>query len=162
MSSQTIGTASRVRPQRRAVLAALALCVGVALGGAAYASARAADGYFKTPSGNIICFYDTGPVKFVDCGIRSGLKPAVHPHRCRVGDPVHSMIDLPASGRPIVPQCAGDPGPFLGYQQHPRTLAYGRQWRGAGMRCTSAMRGLTCRNRDGHGFFLSRAHWHRF
>ena len=162
MSSWRVEIARRVRQQRRAVLATLVICVGAGLAGAPNASARPADGYFKTPSGNIICFYDTGPAKFVQCGIRSGLKPAVHAHRCLVGDPVHDRIDLPASGRPTVPRCAGDPGPFLGYQQHARTLAYGRHWSGAGMRCTSAKRGLTCRNRDGHGFFLSRARWHRF
>jgi Family of unknown function (DUF6636) len=162
MSGGTIGIARGVRRQRRAALAALAICVGAGLGGAPHAGAQSVGGYFKTPSGNIICFYDTGAVKFVQCGIRSGLKPAVPSHRCPVGDPVHDRIDLPASGRPTVPRCAGDPGPFLGYQEHPRTLAYGRHWSGAGMRCTSAKRGLTCRNRDGHGFFLSRTRWHRF
>jgi hypothetical protein len=162
MSSRTIGIARRVRRQRRAVLAALAIWVGAGFGGAPHARAQPAGGYFKTPSGNIICFYDTGTAKFVQCGIRSGLKPAVHAYSCRVGDPVHDRIDLPASGRPTPPQCAGDPGPFLGYQEHPRTLAYGRHWSGAGMHCTSAKRGLTCRNREGHGFFLSRARWRRF
>jgi Family of unknown function (DUF6636) len=141
------------------VFAALVICVGAGLGGAPHARAQSVGGYFETPSGNIICFHDTG---FVECGIRSWLKPAVRPHRCPVGDPVHDRIDLPASGRPTVPRCAGDPGPFLGYQHHPRTLAYGRHWSGAGMRCNSAKRGLTCRNRDGHGFFLSRARWRRF
>ena len=148
--------------QGRAVLAALAICATAALSAAAHASAQPTYGYFNTPSRNIICVYDTGAVKFVDCGIRSGLKPAVRPEHCSVGDPIHNRIDLSPSGRASVPGCASDPGPFLGYQQHSRTLAYGRQWSGAGMRCTSARRGLTCRNRDGHGFFLSRARWHRF
>ena len=163
MSSRTIGIARRARRQRRAMLAALVICAGAGLGGAPHARAQRVGGYFKTPSGNIICFYDTATAAgFVQCGIRSGLKPGVRPHRCSVGDPIHDRIDLPASGRPTVPRCAGDPGPFLGYQDHPRTLAYGRHWSGAGIRCTSAKRGLTCRNRDGHGFFLSRARWHRF
>ena len=37
-----------------------------------------------------------------------------------------------------------------------RVLAYGTTWAGGGLRCTSAETGLTCRNRSGHGFFLSR------
>ena len=88
----------------------------------------------------------------------------MHPAQCSVGDPIHDRIDLPGSGRASVPRCAGDPGPFLGFElhRHIRTLRYGRHWSGAGMRCTSRTRGLTCRNRDGHGFFLSRAHWHLF
>ncbi len=149
---------------RRAAVAAFVIFLAAGLsGGAGHARAQshpAAQGYFKTPSGNIICNYSIGPTRFVDCGVRSGLKPAVRPRHCNVGDPIHDRIDLPGSGRPAVPRCAGDPGPFLGYQDHPRTLGYGRHWSGGGMRCTSRTRGLTCRNRGGHGFFLSRARWH--
>jgi hypothetical protein len=143
-------------------LAALAVCAGAGLAAAPHARAQPSYGYFKTPSGNIICDYLLGAGGFVECGVRSGLKPAVHPHSCSIGDPVHDRIDLPASGRARVPRCAGDPGPFLGYQNHPRKLRYGKHWSGSGMRCNSARRGLTCRNRDHHGFFLSRARWHRF
>lgn len=35
-------------------------------------------------------------------------------------------------------------------------LAYGRSWRRLGISCSSRSDGLTCRNRSGHGFFLSR------
>jgi hypothetical protein len=41
-------------------------------------------------------------------------------------------------------------------------LGYGKTWSGGGLRCTSAFKGLTCRNKSGHGFFLSRAHWRSF
>jgi hypothetical protein len=99
MSSRTIGIARRVRRQRRAVLAALAIWVGAGFGGAPHARAQPAGGYFKTPSGNIICFYDTGTAKFVQCGIRSGLKPAVHAYSCRVGEP-SPRPDRPAGLRP--------------------------------------------------------------
>jgi len=40
-----------------------------------------------------------------------------------------------------------------------RVLDYGTTWSGGGVRCTSAATGLTCRNRSGHGFFLSRERW---
>jgi hypothetical protein len=36
-------------------------------------------------------------------------------------------------------------------------LAYGHAWSYRGIRCSSRARGLTCTNRSGHGFFLSRA-----
>jgi hypothetical protein len=38
-----------------------------------------------------------------------------------------------------------------------RVLGYGRTIRfGRRIACTARRSGLTCRNRDGHGFFLSR------
>ena len=36
-------------------------------------------------------------------------------------------------------------------------LRYGKRWRWHGIVCTSRPAGLTCRNRSGHGWFLSRA-----
>lgn len=36
-------------------------------------------------------------------------------------------------------------------------LAYGRTWRKAGFTCTSRRTALTCRNRSGHGWTLSRS-----
>jgi hypothetical protein len=41
-------------------------------------------------------------------------------------------------------------------------LGYGQTWSGGGLRCTSALTGLTCRNKSGHGFFLSRESWRMF
>jgi len=35
-------------------------------------------------------------------------------------------------------------------------LPYGHTWRWHRFRCTSETTGLTCRNPQGHGFFLSR------
>ena len=35
-------------------------------------------------------------------------------------------------------------------------LAYGRTWTWHGFTCKSERRGLTCRNRSRHGYFLSR------
>lgn len=35
--------------------------------------------------------------------------------------------------------------------------AYGETGRFGAISCTSSQKGLECRNRDGHGFFLSRA-----
>jgi hypothetical protein len=138
-----------------AIVGALALGADARSGSAA----RMVQGYFKTPSANIVCFYvvgDADPVLIV-CGIRSGLKPAPPRRRCEEGGPVSDRVVLHATGRPEVPGCAGDPGPFLGLQVGARVLGYGRKWNRSGLRCASAMTGLTCRNRSGHGFFLSRA-----
>jgi hypothetical protein len=41
-------------------------------------------------------------------------------------------------------------------------LAYGETWRKRGFTCYSRAIGLTCRNTQGHGFFLSRERWHVF
>ena len=120
-------------------------------------------GYFKTPSGNIVCGHSVAASAretSVECGIRSGLKPAP-PNTCTDLDYSGKRVGLTALGRAVPVVCAGDPGPFL-FASRARVLAYGRTWRGGGIVCTSRRIGLTCRNRRGHGFFLSRARWRSF
>jgi hypothetical protein len=48
--------------------------------------------------------------------------------------------------------------------QHPGyvTLAYGKTWRHGPFTCSSDVTGVTCRNRAGHGLFLSRQSWRAF
>jgi hypothetical protein len=124
--------------------------------------------YFKSPSGNIICLYTTGavdqPLSIVVCGIKSGLRPKPpYTARCRELRLGHTAdrIALQATGRAQPSPCAGDAGPLLG-EREARVLAYGRTWRRGGISCRSAFTGMTCRNRSGHGFFLSRSRWRRF
>jgi hypothetical protein len=147
----------------RSCFAGLALMLGLVF--VAPASALTS-GYFKTPSGNIVCFHYTGandyPQAIVVCGIKSGLKPAPPRRACRDGDYAGDRVELFVEGRAHAPTCAGDPGPFLGLTVGARVLGYGKTWRGGGMRCVSAVAGLTCSNKSGHGFFLSRAHWRAF
>jgi hypothetical protein len=38
-------------------------------------------------------------------------------------------------------------------------LAYGRSWRHGAYTCVSRISGVTCRNRTGHGLFISRQSW---
>jgi len=143
------------------LLALLCLLGLIAPQGAAAARVNA----FKTPSGNIVCEYPPGKeqVPAIVCGIESGLKPP--PSRsapaCEHLDYVGNRVFLTATGhaRPI--SCAGDAGPFA-FLDSAWVLKYSKSWRGDGFVCTSRTSGLTCRNRRGHGFFLSRAHWHPF
>lgn len=123
------------------------------------------DGYFKTPSGNIVCYHFVrfSPSKeaSVGCGIKSGLVPAPPRRPCQEGGYAGDRVYLNGTGRVGVPTCAGDPGALVG-ESRARVLGYGKTWSGGGIRCTSAVAGLTCRNKSGHGFFLSREHWRSF
>jgi hypothetical protein len=111
---------------------------------------------FRTPSKNIACaFYPasiTGRAVF-RCDLRSGLKPKPTRH-CDVDWTGASMGPRGKAG----PTCAGD----TVYDRSAPILAYGRTWSYGGIVCTSRMSGLTCGNRDRHGFFLSRASWRVF
>ena len=125
-------------------------------------------GFFKTPSGNIVCGYGHGskfPRAFVGCRIKSGLEPPPLPTRpgCFTTDD----IGLRATGRTTTGRtiCPGEPegdAGVLAYESVARVLVYGRSWSGGGISCASAVAGLTCRNKSGHGFFLSRAAWRVF
>ena len=120
-------------------------------------------GAFKTPSRNIVCAtFATS----VGCSIKSGLEPPPPPRR--PGCFVRNEVFLRTTGRAATAAsiCPGEPegdaGP-LAVEPLARVLAYGQTWRGRnGLRCVSAETGLTCRNRDGHGFFLSRERWRAF
>jgi hypothetical protein len=122
-------------------------------------------GFFKTPSGNIVCFHSPGPADmpqaFLACGIKSGLEPPPPRRPCQDGDYAGDRVTMLATGRVSVPSCAGDPGALVG-EREARVLGYGASWSDGGMRCTSAVTGLTCRNKSGHGFFLSRENWRAF
>lgn len=135
-------------------------------GGTDATPARApGDDYFKTPSGNIVCQFLPGPKDLprgsLGCVIKSGLRPAPPRRTCREGGYAGDRVDLLATGRVSVPQCAGDYGAFL-YAAVARLLGYGKTWSRNGFTCVSAIAGLTCRNRSSHGFFLSREHWRQF
>lgn len=121
-------------------------------------------GFFKTPSGNIVC-YMSGPGAdpgLVECGIVSGLDPPPPARECTDGGPVSDRVILFATGRTRVPRCAGDIGPFQGLTVGADVLEYGQTREAPGVSCMSATEGLTCRNGAGHGFFLSRGSWRRF
>jgi Family of unknown function (DUF6636) len=151
---------------RLVALAAVVSVAGVVAAGSPAQTAKAGSIHtFRTPSGNIVCaswgYVISGRPSFgVECGIRSGLVGARPSTTCGPGDPSVSRVQLAARGRATRVLCAGDPGPFL-YVAAP-ILRYGRTWHRAGISCASARTGLTCRNRTGHGFFLSRERWRLF
>ena len=122
-------------------------------------------GYFKTPSGNMrLLHHSPGPRT---CRGRFWLwdqerAQACAPRRpCAEGGYAGDRVSMNATGHVSVPPCAGDPGALVG-EREATVLAYGKTWSGGGLRRTSAVAGLTCRNKSGHGFFLSRAAWRTF
>jgi len=122
-------------------------------------------GSFKTPSRNIVCGYAIASdgTASMECGIKSGLKPPPRMIHCQAGDPNDKRVGLMDRGRARPVLCAGDPGPLLPVIEARATvLRYATRIRVGGITCSSAITGLTCRNRNGHGFFLSRQRWRLF
>jgi uncharacterized protein DUF6636/VWA domain-containing protein len=116
---------------------------------------------FRTPTHNIVCEHSPAGRSpgSIECGIHSGLKPAPARVNCNGhGDFVKNRLALQATGPVQAVTCAGDPGPFALETGAP-VLRYGHRYSGGGITCTSRFKGLTCTNRDGHGFFLSRQRW---
>lgn len=126
------------------------------------ASSNSSSGFFKTPSGKIVCQWVTGgsPSTSVECGVVTGLKPRIPKSgaACKHLDYVGNRVSLSVTGRVELVPCAGDAGPFAD-PAHTAYLHYGKTWSAGGLTCTAATNGLTCRNRDGHGFFLSLRSW---
>ena len=142
---------------KRVLLAGVLLvsCVTLASSAQAYGPAFVT---FLTPSGNIGCSYANGLESAnLRCDIASGLKPRpARPKGCvhlGWGDS-YTMND---SGR-VMLTCHGDTVIIKGS----KVIAYGKSWSRGGFVCLSRSIGLRCKNRSGHGFFLSREHAYRF
>jgi hypothetical protein len=111
---------------------------------------------FSTPSKNIDCVYmeDDRDVPSLRCQTKFVLKPLPpKPADCDLD--WGGGLTLANNGRVLV-VCAGDTvaGDYA-------TLAYGRAWEKNGLRCVASRSGLTCRSRNGKGFFLSSGIWKR-
>jgi len=110
---------------------------------------------FQTPSHNVGCVYDTLNLH-LRCDIRSGLKPAPHkPSGCQNDWTFGYQMDPAGRAHKV---CAGD----TVLSVNARVVRYGTTWRGGPFTCKSSGSGLRCKNRIGHGFFLSRQHSYRF
>lgn len=111
---------------------------------------------FQSPSGNISCQLFEGEINALRC--ESSLKPKPpqpYPGYCEVVWGQGFL--LPADARPEI-LCIGD---TIRDKNKP-VLAYGKTWNNGGFKCVSQKTGLTCTNRSGIGFFLSREKWRVF
>jgi hypothetical protein len=128
----------------------LVLCVLLALAAPAVAAAGTPPASIATPSGNIGCIAAGGVLR---CDVRVSRAP-VPPRPASCEFDWGNAFEMTPRGR-ARRLCASDtalPGRGTGH----RVLAYGRSRRIGPFRCASARVGLTCRNRAGHGWFLSR------
>lgn len=135
--------------------ATLLISAVVALALCSSAAARVVPG-FRSPTGNIKCYYDAhgltsrGFSPVVRCGLDHAAYSKRLQQRCRAGD--WHGFSLTPNGRPLLFCPAGGGGPRPIYA----TLAYGKSWRRGPFTCTSRIAGVTCRNRTGHGLYVSR------
>lgn len=128
------------------------LCVATAaVSLAAAAQSRpAAFVTFQMPSKNIGCGFASGyGPTYLRCDIRSGLRPEPR-GKCELDWTGVSMAGGAASAT-----CAGD----TVLDPRASVLAYGTVWKRGPFTCLSSLAGLSCANRAGHGFFLSRERW---
>ncbi|MDQ2983832.1 MAG: hypothetical protein M3R70_07925 [Actinomycetota bacterium] len=141
---------------RIVVLAAVA--AGVLVCGASAAGSSVVIS-FRTPSGNIGCGYASGlgGPPSLRCDIRSGLRPRPARPRGCVDLEWGDSFQMNRTGRAGV-TCHGD----TVIDPRARVLRYGSSWARDGFKCVSRTTGLRCRNRSGHGFFMSRARSVRF
>ena len=104
----------------------------------------------QMPSKNIGCTEGEGVLV---CDILSGLQPEPK-KQCELD---WTGMEMETLG-PAQPRCAGD----TAYDQSAPVLEYGTAWSRGGFTCVSMSNGLECRNRENHGFLLSRERWTQF
>lgn len=132
-------------------LAAAALSLAPAMPAAAADRSFMPDAYgqiiFVTPSRNIGCTYipkgGTEMYRPDDGGPELG---------CDRIEPKYIRLILSASGKAFIFEMEGD----TACCDDVNVLNYGERWKAGPFTCTSAETGLTCRRKDGHGFFASR------
>jgi hypothetical protein len=138
------------------------LLVAVALIAPAGASAKKTPlPGFHSPSGNIKCFYVPG-------------RPAIL--RCQIGEAAYAKrltsycgsppIGVDWAGFELTPTRKGAVTCSGGVLYSPERQVpvfvnqpYGTTWKHGAFSCASERTGVTCRNRTGHGVFISRASW---
>lgn len=111
---------------------------------------------FRSPSGNIECF----DADVLHCNIAQSDYAKSLQNRCITGPGVDwHGFELTATGKGVI-TCSG------GILYNPDTqtprypiLAYGKTWRQGRFTCASAVTGVTCHTRAGHGLFISRRSW---
>jgi hypothetical protein len=124
------------------------LAVLVALFLVAAPAASAVYQPFRTPSGNIGCYYSTGPA-FLRCDTAYDTS-FTGKRSCPNGDYGRAFGMSPRGHARAL--CVGD----TALNRQAPAIAYGHSKRFGPYSCTSRTSGLTCHNRAGHGWTLSR------
>lgn len=110
---------------------------------------------FKTPSGNIFCELISGEINSLRCEVGTSLKPKPpEPYRGYCEFDWGRGLLLPGDAKPevlCISDTIADPNKSV--------LGYGKTWNQGGFQCISQTTGLTCKNNNGYGFFLSREKW---
>ncbi|HEY9704695.1 MAG TPA: DUF6636 domain-containing protein [Allocoleopsis sp.] len=113
---------------------------------------------FKTPSGNIFCELIPGETKETNslrCEITTSLKPKPpEPYKGYCEFDWGRGFLLSASYKPeilCISDTIADPNKSV--------LGYGKTWNNGGFQCVSQKAGLTCKNDNNYGFFLSKNKW---
>jgi hypothetical protein len=115
---------------------------------------------FHSPSGNIRCLFVPGRPSTLLCDIAHAGYSGELQTRCMARASVDWHGFTLGAFQRGMPVCSGgilyDPD-----TQRPSyvTLAYGKSWRQSVFTCWSRLTGVTCRNRQGHGLFISRQAW---
>jgi hypothetical protein len=104
---------------------------------------------FRSPSGMINCFAVKYGGKGVECFAN---------YIPEIGE-LDTYYGLEPHGESFVAERGDYPG-YPGAKE--RTLAYGDTYSRKGVRCHMKESGLTCRNKDGHGFHLAKGDLRRF
>jgi len=119
------------------------------------AAAQTASG-FKTPSNNIFCIIEPADESQPDSDLRCDIqqmssKPRPIPKDCPLswGD----AFSIGQNSNSSIRLCHGD----TTRNDELMVLPYGSEWNQGGFSCKSQTSGLTCVNRKGHGFMISRA-----
>jgi hypothetical protein len=114
-----------------------------------------------TPAGAAVVTYKNvrSPSKQISCwAVKEGTGiECSAPYLPDIG-PLDTYLALRPHGRAKL----SERGDFSGYFAPFHTLQYGDTWKRPGVRCTMKTTGLTCHNRDRHGFHIQRGHVRRF
>jgi hypothetical protein len=99
------------------------------------------------------------PSKLISCYVvmHSSEIQCTAPYLPDIGE-LDSYYALRPHGKAIL----SERGDFPGYGTPRRTLHYGDLWKRTGTGCSMRTTGMTCRNRDGHGFHVQKGHSYRF
>jgi CRISPR/Cas system CSM-associated protein Csm5 (group 7 of RAMP superfamily) len=126
---------------------------------------------FKTPSGNIVCLSAVAmqngkeDIPIIDCRISKVDQWTVREASCSQSQwDKFNGFSIEHKAQKVRLSCnesnyneiVTEQKKFGLFKNGLKTLGYGETWSLGTVSCSSDMNGLTCRNKEGHGFFLSR------